>query len=158
MRKSTLIAAALSLVAGAASAKSATDHAVDEAVITLIKTETWPDFYRKQDADGLSSFLDEAFVNIAPDGSVTPRNEELQGVREFPWNPVNFSYTVEKIVWLKDDLVIIVGRGASDRTNDEGEPCRHSYTSSNLLERAADAPLGWRALSSHVSGVGCVAS
>jgi len=133
----------------------ASDRAADEAALSRIKTELWPSFYKDQDADGLAGLLDEAFVNIAPDGSVTPRAEELDGVRKYPWNPVNFRYVVERFVWLGDDLVIVVGRGESDATGEDGKPCRHSYASSNLLTRAADAALGWRALSSHVSGVEC---
>lgn len=155
--KKLFLALALSLAAGGACAK-APDRVADERALTHIKTELWPGFYRAQDAEGLAVFLDEAFVNIAPDGSVTPREEELAGVRDFPWNPVNFHYEIEKFVWLKEDLVIIIGRGSSDRTNEDGLPCRHVYASSNLLERAKDAPLGWRALSSHVSGAECVAA
>ena len=130
-------------------------RAADEAQLTRIKTETWPGFYRSQDADGLAAFLAEGFVNVAPDGAIASRAEELAGVRASRWEPRNFRYTIERIAWLDPDLVLIVGRGASDRTED-GRACRHSYVSSNLLRRAPGTPLGWRALSSHVSGVSCV--
>ncbi|HSN73273.1 MAG TPA: nuclear transport factor 2 family protein [Steroidobacteraceae bacterium] len=127
----------------------------DEAALHKLKTEIWPGFYRNQDAEGLDGLLDPAFVNIAPDGQLTTKPEELDGVRTHPWNPKNFRYTVENFVWLDDDQVIVVGRGESDREDPDGKPCRHGYVSSNLLRRAEDSPLGWRALSSHVSGVGC---
>jgi hypothetical protein len=129
----------------------------DEAELTRIKTEVWPGFYRRQDAAGLASFLAPTFVNIAPDGSVTERASEIAWVRENSWNPKNFRYTVKRFAWINDDLVVVIGRGESDRADDAGKPCRHSYTSSNLLRRAAGAPHGWQALSSHVSGDQCVA-
>ena len=149
------VVAAASAPGGPAQSRSA-DRGHDEASLTRIKTETWPGFYRRQDADGLAGFLAPPFVNIAPDGTVTPRSEELAAVRANPWNPRNFQYVVDRIVWLTPDLALVVGRGASDRSGEDGRPCRHSYASSNLLVRAADAPLGWRALSSHVSGATCV--
>lgn len=130
-------------------------RAADEARLRQIKSEIWPNYYRRQDAAGLETFLAEAFVNISPDGEMTTRAEELEGVRQHPWNPKNFLYTIRKFVWLNDDLVVIVGRGESDRNDESGKPCRHSYASSNLLTRAPDAPLGWRALYSHVSGDAC---
>ena len=133
------------------------DRRADEAALRQLKAEIWPGFYRKQDATGLDRLLDPAFVNIAPDGSITTKAEELDGVRTYPWNPKNFRYTIEHFVWLSDEQVIVVGRGESDREDPNGKPCRHGYVSSNLLQRAADSPLGWRALSSHVSGVGCTA-
>ena len=139
---------------GGALSESA-DRRTDEAVLRELKTGIWPGFYRNQDATGLDLLLDPAFVNIAPDGSITTKAGELEGVRTYPWNPQNFRYTIEHFIWLNDDQVIVVGRGQSDRSDGDGKPCRHGYTSSNLMRRAADSPLGWRALSSHVSGIGC---
>lgn len=153
--KHIAVAASLFLFTASASAESASDRAADEAALTTIKTEIWPGYYRGQDADGLDKFLGETFVNIGPDGSISTRADEIEGVRAAPWNPSNFRYEIGRIVWLNDDLVIIVGRGESDRTDETGAPCRHSYASSNLLERAPQAPNGWRALSSHVSGDKC---
>jgi hypothetical protein len=129
-------------------------RAVDEAKLTQIKTEVWPGFYRRQDVKGLDAFLADVFVNIDPDGGITSKAEELDGVRASGWNPKNFRYTITRFVWLNDNLVVVVGRGESERTDKEGKPCRHGYASSNLLERTA-SPLGWQALSSHVSGVAC---
>lgn len=138
-----------------APAASADRRPSDEAAIRHIKTEAWPSFYRNQDAAGLAAFLADEFVNIAPDGAVTPKVEELDWVRKNPWSPANFRYTVKRIDWLSPDLALVTGEGASDRTDEQGKPCRHSYVSSNLLRRAPDNPLGWRALSSHVSGDAC---
>ncbi|WP_428408831.1 nuclear transport factor 2 family protein [Hyphococcus sp.] len=155
MKATAAALAFLALAPVAARAETAPDRTADEAALTTIKTDIWPGYYRNQDAEGLAAFLDPAFVNIGPDGAVSTRADELEGVKAEPWNPSNFRYEVGNFVWLRDDLVIVVGQGSSDRRNEEGQPCRHSYTSSNLLERAADAPNGWRALSSHVSGVKC---
>ncbi len=135
---------------------ASTPRAADEAKLTQIKTEVWPGFYRRQDVKGLDGFLAGAFVNIGPDGGITPKAQELEAVRAQSWNPKNFRYTITRFVWLSDNLVIVVGRGESERTDKDGKPCRHGYVSSNLLERTA-SPLGWRALSSHVSGVACAA-
>ncbi|MBL9097728.1 MAG: nuclear transport factor 2 family protein [Alphaproteobacteria bacterium] len=145
--------AALSATYAVAIAAPARDH--DEARLRHIKLEAWPAFYRTQDAKGLAGFLDSVFVNVGPDGSLTTRAEELDAVRAQPWNPKNFRYTIQHFVWMNDDLVLVVGRGESERTGEDGKPCRHGYASSNLLKRAADTPLGWRALMSHVSGVAC---
>lgn len=154
MLKLVALAAAFAFPAEVANALGP-DRTLDEATLARIKKEVWPGFYRAQDADGLAAFLDDAFVNIGPDGAVTPRTKELAAVRAKAWTPANFRYEISEFIWLRDDLVIIVGNGSSDRTGDDGKPCRHVYTSSNLVKRAPDAPLGWRALSSHVSGVKC---
>jgi hypothetical protein len=136
-------------------AAASADRADDEAQISGIKRVSWPQFYREQNVDGLAEFLAPTFVMIAPDGSITPRDRELDAVRTTAWAPDNFTYTIDRIVWLDDDRALVVGRGTSDRTDAERKPCRHSYASSNLLQRAPEAPLGWRALFSHVSGVVC---
>jgi hypothetical protein len=153
--KMASILAALSVALSGAAFAAPPDRSADEAALKRIKTEVWPNFYRRQDAKGLDAFLDPAFVNIAPDGQLTTKAEELEGVRAEPWNPKNFRYTIKNFVWLNDDLVVVVGRGESDRTDGAGKPCRHGYASSNLLKRAPGAALGWRALSSHVSGDAC---
>ncbi|WDI31468.1 DUF4440 domain-containing protein [Hyphococcus flavus] len=145
---------ALSVCANAG-AETMPDRAADETALTTIKLETWPGFYRTQNVEGLGAFLDPAFVIIGPDGELTTKTQALDGVRAAPWTPSNFRYEIGSFVWLNDDLVIVVGKGNSDREDAAGRPCAHSYTSSNLLERASDAPEGWRALSSHVSNVQC---
>ncbi|WP_425409173.1 nuclear transport factor 2 family protein [Hyphococcus sp.] len=156
--KTAFVASAFVLsVCANASAETTPDRKADEAALSTIKLETWPEFFRTQDADGLGAFLDPAFVIIGPDGALTTRSETLDGVRAAPWTPSNFRYEIGSFAWLNDNLVIIVGKGNSDREDDEGRPCAHSYTSSNLLERAPDTPTGWRALSSHVSNVQCKA-
>jgi hypothetical protein len=153
--KATLMFAAFSLALIGAAFAAPPDRSADETTLIRIKTEVWPNFYLRQEAKDLDAFLDPAFVNIAPDGQLTTKAEELEGVRAKPWNPKNFRYTIKNFVWLSDDLVIVVGRGESDRTDGAGKPCRHGYASSNLLKRAPDSALGWRALSSHVSGDAC---
>jgi hypothetical protein len=155
MKFAAIAGLALVAAAPAAASEAKSNRAADEAALTQIKTQTWPGFYLGQDADGLGAFLDPGFVNIGPDGSVSTRADELTGVRSSPWNPTNFRYEVERFVWLKDDLVIVIGKGMSERQNDNGEACEHSYTSSNLLERTPGTANGWRALSSHVSGLRC---
>ena len=130
----------------------------DEAQLREIKTQTWPDFYRNQDVEGLSAYLAPGFVNISPDGTVTTREEEIAGVAAEAWNPTNFRYLVDRIDWFGPDLALVIGRGLSDRTDDGGQPCSHSYASTNLIRRTPTSPTGWRALASHVSGLTCAAS
>lgn len=159
MRRLVPLAAAALLAACTPAAEStAPDRAGDEAHLRQVKQEAWPGFYRAQDVEGLGAFLAEDFANIAPDGSVTERQAELDWVAANEWNPDNFRYEVKHFHWLDSDNVLVVGEGSSDRTDDGGRPCRHLYASSNLLTRAPDAPLGWQARYSHVSGDRCDAA
>ncbi|GAB4524218.1 MAG: hypothetical protein Kow00133_12410 [Amphiplicatus sp.] len=157
------VAVALALAASALAAaplqspETSAARAADEAQLRRIKTELWPNFYRQQDMKGLAAFLADSFVIIGPQGEVSTRADALEDVAAGPWSPANFTYTVLRIDWHGADLVTITGRGESDRASARGEPCRHRYISSNLLRRAPAAPLGWQALSSHVSGVACEA-
>lgn len=155
MRKAALFVAMALAACAPAADTAAPDRAADETHLREVKQETWPGFYRGQDVAGLGAFLAEDFVNIAPDGSVTERQEELDWVAANEWNPDNFRYEVKRFQWLDDDSVLVIGEGSSDRTDDDGRPCRHVYASSNLLTREAEAPLGWRARYSHVSGDRC---
>ncbi len=150
----TFLLAAAALAA--AQPPAAPTQAADEAQLRRIKTEIWPGYYRNQDVEGLSGFLAGPFLNVAPDGSQVTRAGEIAWLRANRWEARNFSYSVDRIAWLDPDLVLIVGRGASDRADEAGRPCRHNYVSSNLLRRAPGTVLGWQALSSHVSGVSCV--
>lgn len=134
----------------------ASDRAADEAQLRHIKTETWPGFYREQDVEGLSAYLAPGFVNIAPDGSASERAAEISWVAENQWNPTNFRYVVDRIDWFGPDLAMVTGRGLSERTDEDGRPCDHSYASTNMVRRAPDSALGWQALASHVSGTRCV--
>jgi hypothetical protein len=68
-------------LAGTAPALGATSRATDEAKLTQIKTDIWPGFYRRQDVNGLDAFLADVFVNIGPNGEITPKATELEGVR-----------------------------------------------------------------------------
>ncbi len=151
--------AAISLLCAAplciANVSAPTGTAEDEARLKEIKTTVWPAFYRSQNVDGLSHFLAPTFVNISPDGNASTREAELKGVTENAWNPVNFRYIVKRIDWHGANLVTVTGHGMSERTDDKGKPCLHSYTSSNLLKRAPGSEHGWQALSSHVSGIRC---
>ena len=131
------------------------DREADEEKIATIKSEVWPSLYRNQDVEGLGEFLAPSFVNLGPDGSAESREQSLAWVASHEWNPENFTYSIERFDWFSDDLVLVSGKGRSDRTDETGEPCRHEYFSSNLLRRAPETDLGWQALNSHVSGIGC---
>jgi len=44
------------------------DRNVDIKVVTETKLETWPSFYKNQDANGLADFLHPDFIFILNDG------------------------------------------------------------------------------------------
>lgn len=136
--------------------RAAGDRVADEAQLRHIKTQVWPGYYRNQDVEGLSAYLGPGFVNIAPDGSASEREAEIAWVAANEWNPTNFRYVVDRIDWFGPDLVMVTGRGLSERTDEQGRPCDHSYASTNMVRRAQESPVGWHALASHVSGTQCV--
>lgn len=145
----------LELLIGAAMAQAPVDRVADENALVLIKTRTWPDFYREQNVEGLDNYLADSFVIIGDEGEATEKADELKWVSENAWDPTDFRYEVQRFDWFTDNLVQVTGTGTSLRETDHGEPCKHRYTSTNLVRRAPDAPLGWRALTSHVSGLNC---
>jgi len=124
-------------------------------VLRDIKINEWPSYYRTQDADGLANFLSRDFVFITDDGSRSNYIQEVDWVRNNPWSGAendDFVYHIEDIVLQSDQVAIIYGEGVSTRTTEAGEPCRHSYWSSNTL-RLEDGR--WKPTFSHVSGVAC---
>jgi len=131
------------------------DQASDEATLSRIKLEDWPGYYKNQDADGLAAFLHPDFVFITDDGSRSTYQDEVDWVRENPWGGSandDFVYHIEDIQFTSHDTAIIYGEGTSTRTTNDGQPCAHSYWSSNTLRRVEGR---WRPTFSHVSGVKC---
>ena len=125
------------------------------AVLTEIKINEWPSYYKNQDADGLAAFLSEDFVFITDNGSRSSYQQEVDWVRNNPWSGADnddFVYRIEDIVFQSHTVAIIYGEGTSTRTSDDGELCHHSYWSSNTL-RMEDGR--WKPTFSHVSGVKC---
>jgi len=134
--------------------ESFSDRDADIAALTKIKLEDWPRYYRENDADGLADFLSDEFVVISDTGRITPKADEVDWVRNNEWAGADtgFVYEIEKITFPTDDTAIIYGTGRSERINAAGQPCAHSYVSSNSLRRDGGR---WRATLSHVSGVTC---
>ena len=129
----------------------------EDALSTLaeIKISEWPSYYKNQDADGLAAFLSEDFVFITDSGNQSNYQQEVDWVRNNPWSGAendDFVYRIEDIVFQSDTVAIIYGEGTSTRTSDDGEPCRHSYWSSNTLRIEGGR---WKPTFSHVSGVKC---
>ncbi len=130
------------------------DRAADRAAIAKTKVETWRALYYNADVAGLDAFLRDDFVMVGPDGSVTPKAEELASLAESGWNgPEDFLYTVEDIIFVSDKAAIVYGHGNSTRTTPDGGVCHHTYWSSNTLVKESG---DWRPVFSHVSGVRCV--
>jgi hypothetical protein len=130
------------------------DREADIDALTERKTMLWPRLYRELDHEGLDAFLDDRFVMIGPDGTITPKAEEIDWMRgaETSGQPEDFAFAVERIIFPTDDTAIVIGEGTSTRTTPDGAPCAHSYRSSNTFVRHAE---GWRPIASHVSGVSC---
>jgi len=134
---------------------SLVDRAKDIETLRDIKLVQWPAYYKNNDADGLSNFLHEDFVFIMNDGSISTYAEEVDWVRNNEWSGDandDFVYHIKDIEFLSDDVAMIYGQGTSTRKTKAGEPCAHSYWSSNILRRVDGR---WRASSSHVSGDKC---
>jgi hypothetical protein len=143
---------AMTLAWASASGQSAPPSRIDdEAALREAKLVEWPGYYRRQDADGLASFLLPGFQAIAGDGSIEEREGVLAQVRARPWNPANFRYEIDHIRFLADDTALVIGRGGSDSARD-GRPCRARYRSSNLFRKVGGR---WRAALSHISGEAC---
>lgn len=112
----------------------------DRATLTHLKTVLWPRAYRTQDVELLDQLLDDTFEMIHADGTVTDKAHEMEAVATKPWDPGEFEYRIERLA-IYDDMAIVSGQGVATA---------YSYRSSNVLVRR---PEGWRAVSSHVSGV-----
>lgn len=129
------------------------DRAHDEAELRKAKIETWRRLYDHSDADGLDVFLADDFVLIGGEPGFRPKAEEVEWLRNNTWDgPDDFIYTIESIVFLNRDAAIVYGIGTSTRTSDDGEPCSHSYISSNTFRREDQV---WRPVTSHVSDARC---
>ena len=139
--KRLIVAFALLMAAPAAYAAPC----ADEAALRDLKTRIWPGYYRNQDVEGLSRFLDDDFRVIDSEGVAETKPQVLAWVRTTPWQPSNFRYDVQTVVCPADDVAIIAGQGSFDT-----EAGRQVYTSSNVLVRKDGR---WRAVLSHVSGV-----
>jgi Domain of unknown function (DUF4440) len=121
----------------------------DEPAIKTIKLETWPGYYKRQDVEGLGSFLMDDFRLVAADGKITERQAELEWLAANPWQPTDFVYNIRSILCPVPNVAMIIGDGQSTRMID-GKRQMHRYTSSNTLIRQGGK---WRAALSHISGV-----
>lgn len=149
--KHFLVTAALCTLAGCGPTPQPTDEAIAE--LSVLKKEVWPDIYAAKDAEALNEFLSDDFVLIGG-GQVTPKAEELVWLMNpGDWSaPEDFSYKIVDIIMITPDAAMVYGKGSSTRTNELGEPCSHSYWSSNTLRRVDGV---WHPVASHVSDVQC---
>lgn len=129
------------------------DRDADIKAITEAKVQTWRALYRNNDAEGLANFLNDDFVFIPGDGNAQTKKDEVDYLTNNKTNiPDDFLYHVDDIVFTGSDTAIVYGKGHSTRTNDAGEPCKHTYWSSNTFKRVEGR---WRPSFSHVSGAKC---
>ena len=115
-------------------------QASDREVLLNIKTELWSKAYKTQDTELLSDILHDSFQMIGNDGTRSNKNKELESLSKTPWNPSNFSYTVERLDIYPNNVAVIDGKGETDS---------YSYYSSNVLIKSNGK---WQAVLSHVSG------
>ncbi len=154
--RSTIIAFAL-LACGTGltiSSAIANDHQDDIAILTEKKVTVWPRLYAERDAAGLDKFLADGFKVLEADGSVRTKVEEIARLQETPPDEAqgDFLFTIEEIVFAADNNAIVYGHGDSTRETEDGQPCHHSYWSSNTFIRQDGL---WKPIFSHVSGVTC---
>ncbi len=157
MKSICLLSISVVVIASCATAQNVAPSSVDAVMaLTDIKITEWPSYYKNQDADGLSEFLSPDFVFITDTGDRSDYAKEVDWVRNNPWTGAendDFVYHIEDIVFQSRDVAIIYGQGTSTRKTEDGQPCAHSYWSSNTL-RLEDGR--WKPTFSHVSGVKCV--
>jgi len=150
-----IILAVLFVTACSGSVSKPVERNTDIAALTVTKLETWPSFYKNQDADGLADFLHPDFVFILNDGGRSTYTDEVDWVRNNPWSGNandDFIYKIEDIIFMSDNVAMIYGKGTSTRETESGQLCAHSYWSSNTLRRVDGR---WRPTHSHVSGTKC---
>lgn len=143
-----LLSAAL-IGGGAAGGREA-----DLAALRKAKLEAWPQYYRKNDADGLAGFLADGFVALSHDGSVETKADAVAWVRANKWaNAANrFRYDISRITFYGPDTANVYGVGSMDGKGPAGVPCRLRYTSANIFVRQGGR---WRPSFSHTSRPAC---
>ncbi len=129
------------------------DRAADIAALREAKLKAWPDFYRRNDADGLAAFLADDFVAFGDDGSVETKEQAVAWVRANKWaNAENeFRYQISDIVFYGADTANVYGVGSFNGTSPSGA-CRMQYTSANIFVRQGAR---WRPAFSHTSRAAC---
>ena len=115
-------------------------QAGDEEELRNLKTQLWNQAYRNQDVKLLDTILHPSFQMIDASGNRSNKTKELEYIEDNKWNPLNFSYTIERLDIYDDRFAIVDGVGDTDT---------YSYKSSNVLIKEEGR---WQAISSHVSG------
>ncbi len=143
----------LFLVAGVPVQAAAPDHSADMAALREAKLKAWPDFYRRNDADGLAAFLADGFVALSDDGSLETKEQAVAWVRANKWaNADNdFRYDISDIVFCGADTANVYGVGSFNGKDPTGA-CRMQYTSANIFVRQGAR---WRPAFSHTSRAAC---
>ncbi len=143
-------AALLALIALAPSSPA---READIAALREAKLDAWPDFYRRNDADGLAAFLADDFVALSDDGSVETKEQAVAWVRANKWANANndFRYDISDIVFYGADTANVYGVGSFNGKDPTGA-CRMQYTSANIFVRQGAR---WRPAFSHTSRAAC---
>ena len=129
------------------------DRSADIAALTDAKLNLWPNFYRKNDADGLAAFLTDDFVAFSDDGSVETKQSAVDFARQGEWTvgDHNFRYEIKRIDFYAADVANVYGIGRYDGATERG-PCRMAYTSTNIFVRHDGR---WKPKFSHTSASQC---
>lgn len=129
------------------------DREADIKALTTAKVEKWRALYRNHDAEGLANFLNDDFIFITGTGRTVTKQAEVDYLTNNTVDMADdFIFHVDDIIFTGPDTAIVYGTGHSTRSNDAGEPCAHTYRSSNTFKRVEGR---WRPSFSHVSGAKC---
>ena len=131
------------------------DRAADIAALRAAKLQSWPGFYRENDADGLANFLADGFIALSDDGSTETKSDVIAWVRSNKWagSDNGFRYYIKDIAFHSADVANVYGVGSFDGKADDGKACRLRYTSSNIFVRQGGR---WRPSFSHTSKAACM--
>ncbi|MEO0465701.1 MAG: nuclear transport factor 2 family protein [Pseudomonadota bacterium] len=126
---------------------------IDKQQVIHTTTVEWLGYYMENDAGGLDAFLDDEFVLIGADGSVSTKADEVAFLREDGWvAPVDYQYHVDDVILITPAVAFVYGHATSTRAGANGQPCQHVSSASNVLKSNGET---WRPISTHVSGVSC---
>ena len=121
----------------------------DEEQLRYIKEVLWPKSYREQDTVLLDKILADEFAMIDAQGEWTSKRDELDYIKKNKPSYDSFFFEIKRLDIFENGTAVVSGIGHVKGSNENG-PYDMEYHSSNILIKRKE---GWKAISSHVSGV-----
>ena len=143
------ISAAAVLLFAATLEAAPPDRSADEKALRQIKEVDWPKAYREQDTALLDRILADEFQSIDAEGNWSTKAEELDYIRKNKPSYESFRFEIRRLEIFENGTAVVSGTGHIQGRDEKG-PYRVEYQSSNIFIQRAG---GWKAISSHVSGV-----